>query len=104
VASVYARDLDSSIARTWGFGGSFTFSPPGSRLSASVAADRWEEPASAEYGAGRRCWNAGGEVRVPLARQFGLVVSAGHKTAGFLPGRPVPEGNYFGAGALLSLW
>jgi hypothetical protein len=104
VGSVYVRDLDSSVARTWGWGAAFTVAPPGSRFEANVTGDRWDEPRSAEHGEGARGWNVSAEVRVPLARRFGLLLNVGHKTTGFVPGRPVNAGTYVGLGALFAPW
>ena len=104
VASAYVRDLDSSIERTWGWGAGFTLAPQGSRLSAAVTGDRWDEPASIEHGAGRSGWNVSGEVRVPLASRVGVLANVGHKTLGFVPGRPINEGTYAGLGVLISPW
>jgi hypothetical protein len=104
VGSFYVRDLDSSVARTWGWGAGFTYGPAGSRLSANLTADRWDEPASAEHGDGRPGWNVSGEVRVPITPRFGVLVNAGHKTLGFVPGRPVNAGTYAGLGVLFSPW
>ncbi len=103
VGSIYARDLDSSVARTWGWGGAFTLAPPGWRASATVTAERWDEPASAEHGEGRPGWHAAGEVRVPIGSRVGVLVSAGRKTTGFVPGRPVDEGTYAGIGVMFSV-
>jgi hypothetical protein len=103
VGFVYLRDLDSSVARTWGWGGAFTLAPPGWRLSAGVTVDRWDEPASAEHGDGLPGWNVAGEVRIPTGSRLGLVVNVGRKTAGFVPGRPVNEGTYAGIGVMVSV-
>jgi hypothetical protein len=104
IGSVYVRDLDSSVARTWGWGASFTVAPAGSRVSANVTGERWDEPRSDEYGEGRRGWNVCGEVQVPIGPRFGFRLTVGRKTAGFVPGRPVPEGTYAGVGVLFSPW
>ena len=104
LGSVYVRDLDSSVERTWGWGGSFTVAPADWRFAVTVAGDRWDEPDSAEYGAGTRGWHASAELRLPLARRFGLLLNGGHKTTGFVPGRPVEAGTYVGVGALVSPW
>jgi hypothetical protein len=104
VGSVYGRDLDSSVARAWGWGGSFTVTPAASRVSANVTAERWDEPRSDEHGAGRPGWHVSGEMRVPVGPRFGFQLTVGRKTAGFVPGRPVPEGTYAGVGVLVSPW
>lgn len=104
LASLYGRDLDSSVERTWGWGGTLMLAPSRWRFQAQVAAERWDEPKSAEHGPGRRAWHAAGEVRVPATRRVGVMVGIGHKTDGFLPGRPLRAGTYAGAGLLLSLW
>jgi len=103
LATAYVRDLDSSRERTWGYGAAFTFSPPDTAFSATLAADSWDEPFSAEHGAGDSGWNVLGEVRIPTGRTFGLVAMAGRKTAGFLPGRPTEEGSYAGFGLTFAL-
>lgn len=104
VGSVYLRDLDSSVERTYGWGGSFTVAPADSRFAVTVAGDWWDEPDSAEYGNGTRGWHGSAELRLPLARRFGILLNGGRKTAGFVPGRPVKAGTYFGVGAMLSPW
>jgi hypothetical protein len=98
LATVYIRDLDSSIERRYGYGAGFTLAQPDSRFSASLHAESWQEPDSAEHGAGDDCWNVNAEVRVPTGPRFGLAAYAGHKTAGFLPGLPSEEGTYAGFG------
>ena len=103
VGSFYVRDLDSSVARTWGWGGVFAFDRAGSRVAARLAADRWDEPRSAEHGDGAPGWNVSGEIRVPAGRRVGVLLNVGHKTTGFVPGRPVKAGTYAGAGVLFSL-
>jgi hypothetical protein len=104
VASAYVRDLDSSVARTLGWGAAFTVAPRGSRFEARVAGDRWDEPQSAEHGAGTRGWNVSGELSVPVGRRFGVLLNVGRKTTGFVPGRPLDPGTYAGVGVLFSPW
>lgn len=103
VASIFGRDLDSSVDRSYGWGGAFTVAPRGSRFSAGVTAERWDEPASAEHGDGEPGWHVSGEMHAPLARRFGVAVNVGHKTEGFVAGRPFGAGTYVGLGVLVSL-
>jgi hypothetical protein len=104
VGSVYVRDLDSSLARAWGWGAAFTVAPLRSRVSANITAERWDEPRSAEHGEGRPGWNVSGDVQVPVGSRLGFVLTVGRKTAGFVAGRPVNQGTYAGAGVVLSPW
>jgi hypothetical protein len=103
VASIFGRDLDSSLNRSYGWGGTLTVAPRGTWFSASVTAERWTEPESREYGNDRPGWHVSGEVHAPLSRRFGLALNAGRKTDGFVAGRPLAAGTYVGLGVLFSL-
>jgi hypothetical protein len=103
VASIFGRDLDSSIDRSYGWGGAFTVAPRATRFSASITAERWNEPESRERKDHESGWHVSGEVRAPLSRRFGVALNVGRKTDGFVAGRPLAAGTYVGLGVLFSL-
>lgn len=101
VATVYLRDLDSSIDRTWGGGGGLHGLTLGPGVELSLQGDWWSEPRSREAVSTGTHWNASVELDALLGRRWGLSAQVGYKTEGFLPGRPTDQGAYFAAGVLL---
>ena len=105
VVTVYVRDLDSTVDRTYGFGAGIHGVRYG-RLSLGLAADAWKEPAAREL-LGRdlvsSSWNVDGEIEAPLGARWGLAAKLGAKSRGFLPGKPQDRGAYVGFG-LTAVW
>lgn len=97
VLAGYARDLDSSAERTWGYGLAVHGVRVG-RATLGASADRWEEPAADERPRCSSCWHASVEAEVVLAGRWGVAAKLGGKSEGFLPGRPMSDGVYFGLG------
>jgi hypothetical protein len=103
VATVYVRDLDSSVDRTYGYGAAvhgLRFGGPRRGIELGLAADTWKEPAAREdlgrtNGTG---WNVSGEIAVPVGSRLGLDAKVGAKSAGFFPGKPRDKGTYVGLG------
>jgi hypothetical protein len=99
VWTVYVRDLDSTVDRTYGAGIALSSLALGSRLDLALAADAWNEPRARERsrrdGTG---WNLEGEIDVRLGPPWGLAGRLGAKSEGFLPGRPLDSGPYLGLG------
>jgi hypothetical protein len=100
VATVYARDLDSSIDRTYGVGAALHAVRIGERLELGLAADVWDEPDSREglYDGGG--WNASVEVDARLGERWAVAALLGSKSAGFFPGLPIDSGVYLGLGVV----
>jgi hypothetical protein len=105
VATVYLRDLDSSVDRTYGYGAALHGLRMGGGIELGLVADTWKEPAARERldrssrGTG---WNLGAEVDAPLSSRFGVAAKLGAKSAGFLPGRPSGKGAYGALGVEVS--
>lgn len=102
LVTVYVRDLDSSVDRTYGAGAGLYRIPLGSRAWLSVQGDFWDVPDSEERlyeGAG---WNACGELSVMFGETIGLSGKLGGKSEGFFPGTPMADGAYGGAGLLVA--
>src|SRR6185295_10547747 len=103
VFTVYVRDLDSSIDRTYGAGAGVH----GLRLSRSVeiglAADAWDEPDALEHIRSGSGWNATVEMDALLGERWGLAAKVGSKSDGFFPGLPLEDGPYFGFGLKAAL-
>jgi hypothetical protein len=96
VFTVYVRDLDSSVDRTYGFGAAVHGLPLGAaRLG--LSADTWDEPVSLErvHAGG---WNATAEVDTLFNDRWGISAKAGTKSDGFFPGLPIADGAYFAFG------
>jgi hypothetical protein len=97
IFTVYVRDLDSSVDRTFGLGAGvrgLRLGPLGLGLSADV----WDEPEAPEglyEGSG---WNATAEADALLSDRWGLSAKVGSKSEGFLPGLPIEDGIYLGFG------
>ncbi|HEX2222799.1 MAG TPA: hypothetical protein VHN15_01190 [Thermoanaerobaculia bacterium] len=102
IVTVYVRDLDASVDRTYGFGAGIH----GLRwrnLHLGLTADTWEEPEAAERLYDGTGWNVTGEVETLIGPRWGLSAKLGAKSDGFFPGRPREEGVYGGLG-LLVVW
>jgi hypothetical protein len=97
IFTVYLRDLDSSVDRTFGLGAGVHGLRLG-RIGLGLSADVWDEPESPEglyEGSG---WNAAAEVDALLSDHWGLSAKVGSKSEGFLPGLPIEDGIYLGFG------
>lgn len=106
VLTVYVRDLDSSIDRTYGFGAGVHALKLGPNVELGVAADTWDEPESREDVRGdhtRNGWNATAEVDAMLGDRWGLSAKVGSKSDGFFPGLPLEDGPYFALGVRAAL-
>lgn len=103
VLSVYARDLDSSQDRTYGFGAHLSGVRLGSAVTVGVKLDRWENPDAAEGPADKDGWNAAGEIDALFGDRWGLSAKVGAKSEGFFPGLPTEDGAYVGFG-ILAVW
>jgi hypothetical protein len=103
VADVYARQLDSSVDTSFGYGAALHRLPLGP-LALSVSADTWDEPLSAEDPAAdtRSRWNATLELELRRGR-WGGALKVGDKSEGFFPGTPRDSGVYAGAG-VVAVW
>lgn len=97
VATVYARDLDSSADRTYGYGASLHGLKLGENVVLGVSVDSWKEPAAEEGLRSGDGWNANAELEVRF-RRVGLAVQGGAKSEGFYPGLPIADGAYVGFG------
>ena len=98
VYTVYVRDLDSSIDRTYGFGAAVHGFPLGRAAELGLSADSWSEPASRERIRTGSGWNATAELDTLFADRWGLSAKVGSKSAGFFPGLPVADGAYVAFG------
>jgi hypothetical protein len=98
VFTIYARDLDSSIDRTYGFGLGLRGFELGPKAELSLATDAWDEPESLEGLRHGRGWNAVAEVDALLGSRWGLAAKLGSKSDGFFPGLPLEDGVYVGLG------
>jgi hypothetical protein len=98
VYTVYVRDLDSSIDRTYGFGAAVHGLPLGRAAALGLAADSWSEPASRERIRTGSGWNATAEIDTLFAERWGLSAKVGSKSEGFFPGLPLADGVYVAFG------
>ncbi|MFL6193538.1 MAG: hypothetical protein ACJ75H_05165 [Thermoanaerobaculia bacterium] len=98
VMTVYVRDLDSSVDRTYGFGAGIHAFPLGSRLTLDLSADAWDEPEAREGPGAGNGWNATAGIDTRLSGRWGISAKAGAKSDGFFPGLPIEDGAYFGLG------
>lgn len=99
IFTVYVRDLDSSVDRTFGLGAGVHALQLG-RIGLGLSADVWEEPEAPEGLYEGNGWNATAEVEALLSGRWGLSAKVGSKSEGFLPGLPVEDGVYLGFGIL----
>ena len=97
IFTVYVRDLDSSVDRTFGFGAGVHGLRLG-RLGLGLSADVWDEPEAPEGLYEGNGWNATAEVDALLSDRWGLSAKVGSKSEGFLPGLPIEDGVYLGFG------
>ncbi|HVG10067.1 MAG TPA: hypothetical protein VNM67_20360 [Thermoanaerobaculia bacterium] len=102
IFTVYVRDLDSSVDRTFGLGAGVHGLRLG-RLGVGLSADVWDEPEAPEGLYEGNGWNATAEVDALLSDRWGLSAKLGSKSEGFLPGLPVEDGIYLGFG-ILGAW
>ena len=99
VLTVYARDLDSSVDRDWGFGIGVDGLRLGPSAQLGLQGDWWEEPDANEgIHRGKNGWNVSAEVDAFLSRRWGLAAKAGSKSDGFFPGTKLEGGAYVGFG------
>jgi len=98
VFTVYARDLDSSHERTYGFGAGVHGLKLWNNLEIGLSGDSWDEPDPQERRSGGRGWNATGQVDAMLSERWGLSAKVGSKSDGFFPGLPLEDGVYVGFG------
>jgi hypothetical protein len=100
VLTVYARDLDSSIDRAWGYGVGVHGLRLGRALRLGLQGDLWTEPDAAEriYPEGDDGWNVSAEVDASFGGRWGVAAKVGSKSDGFFPGAPLDEGTYAGFG------
>lgn len=100
VLTVYARDLDSSVERTLGYGAGIRGLRLGRSAELALEGDLWTQPDAAEgvRQEGEDGWNVSAEVDAMLGERWGLAAKAGSKSAGFFPGKPLDEGVYAGFG------
>jgi hypothetical protein len=98
VYTVYVRDLDSSIDRTYGFGAAVHGFPLGRAAELGLAADSWSEPTSRERIRTGSGWNATAEIDTLFADRWGLSAKVGSKSEGFFPGLPISDGVYVAFG------
>lgn len=99
VFTVYVRDLDSPLNRTYGGGVGVHGLRLGPGLELGLAADTWKEPDSIKSPRSGTGWNATGELDARLGDRWGLAAKLGTKSDGFVPGLPIEDGVYFGLGA-----
>jgi hypothetical protein len=98
VVDAYVRDLESLDEKTYGEGLAVRNIPIGGAMRLAAAFDQWREPRAAEGPAERSAWNAALEVQARFGERIGFAAQIGRKTAGFFPGLPVQDGNYFELG------
>jgi len=103
VLTVYARDLDSSFERTYGFGAGVHALRLGRNLELGLSADSWDEPDAQERRPAGRGWNATGQIDALIGPRWGLSAKLGAKSEGFFPGLPLEDGPYFGFGVRAAL-
>jgi hypothetical protein len=97
VWTVYVRDLDSSVDRTYGAGVAVQALPLYG-FDLGLAADTWREPEGLEVRSEDTGWNVEGELAVRVGDRWGLAGKLGAKSDGYLPGRPIDGGPYLGLG------
>jgi hypothetical protein len=99
--TVYGRDLQSSVDRTYGWGAGVYGVPLGASVTLSAAGDIWQVPESLEGLYDGSGWNAVCEVDAVVFGNWGLACKVGAKSEGFFPGTPMDSGVYGGGGLLL---
>jgi hypothetical protein len=103
VVTVYVRDLDSSIDRTYGFGAGVHALKLGPNVELGLSGDAWDEPDSREGLRTGNGWNATAQVDAMLGDRWGLSAKVGSKSDGFFPGLPLEDGPYFALGVRAAL-
>jgi hypothetical protein len=103
VFTIYARDLDSSHERTYGFGAGVHGLKLGNNLEIGLSGDSWDEPDAQERRSGGRGWNATGQIDAMFGDRWGLSAKVGSKSDGFFPGLPVEDGVYAAFGVRAAL-
>jgi hypothetical protein len=103
VFTLYVRDLDSSIDRTYGAGAGVHGFTLGGNLEIGLSADAWDEPKAREGLRTGSGWNATAEVDALLGERWGLAAKVGAKSNGFFPGLPLDNGPYFAFGVRAAL-
>src|SRR6266545_4607679 len=99
VLTVYARDLDSSVDRKWGFGAGVNGLHLGPSAQLGLQVDWWGEPDAAEgLHRDRYGWNVSTEIDTHLGERWGLAAKVGSKSDGFFPGTRLDGGTYVGFG------
>ncbi|MCK5849883.1 MAG: hypothetical protein KAH23_03130 [Kiritimatiellae bacterium] len=98
VCGVYARDLNSGIDTTYGFGVDIRNLPLKESMKLRVAWDLWENPDAEEDLYIGNGWNIVGEVKTELSEHISLIGKLGGKSEGFFPGAILDKGTYAGAG------
>jgi hypothetical protein len=98
VFTVYLRDLDSSVDRTYGTGIAVHGFRLGRNLEIGLAADAWDEPEAREAIRSGSGWNATAEVDALVGERWGFAAKVGSKSEGFFPGLPIEDGPYIGLG------
>jgi len=99
---LYARDLQSSVDQTYGYGAGLYKIPVGSRVKLSLLGDLWQTPESAEKLYDGTGWNTCGEVSTMFSDHVGVTCKLGDKSDGYFPGTPMAAGVYGGAGVLVA--
>lgn len=102
VATLYARDLDSSVDRTYGYGIGLHDLALGNHVTVGFSADSWKDPVSLEHLRRDDGWNANAEVQLRFD-PWGIALKGGSKSEGFFPGLPLAKGSYVGAGVTYSV-
>src|SRR5947209_10629419 len=103
VCTVYVRDLDSPVNRTYGGGLGVHGLRLGPGLELGLAADAWKEPDSLNGPPTGTRWNASGELDAGPGERWGVGGEVGSECRGFRPRPPLADGVYFGFGVKASL-
>ncbi|MFW6414894.1 MAG: hypothetical protein ACOCZ2_01140 [Thermodesulfobacteriota bacterium] len=99
LGTLYVRDLDSSVDRTYGLGAGLHNLELGKYARFSLQGDVWETPDSEEQLYEGSKGNISGELGFTTPLGLGMTAKLGWKSRGFLPGKPVGKGLYMGLGA-----
>lgn len=94
VGTVYGRDIDSSIDRTWGAGVGWHRARVAKGVEISGQLDWWESPRATERLEDGPGWNATVELDALFAGRAGVSALVGSKSEGFFPGTPNDSGPY----------
>lgn len=99
LGTVYARDLDSTIDKTYGYGVGLHRVRIVEGFEVGAQSDFWREPEALERSSRGSSWNASVEVDLLFRSRWGFALKAGAKSEGFFPGTPMERGGYIGFGA-----